>query len=51
MVTVGYFNSLEAVMHRLIRNCIVDKKGIYTFKEYVEEHKQTVNNLKQALNI
>ena len=51
MVTIGYYNSLEAVMHRLIRNCIVDKKGTYTFKEYINEHKKTVDNLKQALNI
>jgi hypothetical protein len=29
----------------------VDKRGTYTFKEYINEHKNTINSLKQALSI
>jgi hypothetical protein len=51
MVAVGYYRSLDAVIQQLIRHCLVDKRGIYTFKEYIDEHKKTINSLKQALSI
>jgi hypothetical protein len=51
MVVIGYYNSLENLVHTLVRNKMVDKKGIFTFKEYMTEHKQTLENFKQALNI
>jgi hypothetical protein len=51
MVVIGYYNSLENLVHTLVRNKMVDKRGTFTFKEYVTEHKQTLENFKQALNI
>lgn len=51
MVVIGYYSSLESLVHTLVRNKMVDKKGTFTFKEYVKEHKQTLENFKQALNI
>lgn len=51
MVPVGYYSSLENLIHTLVRNYMVNKKGTYTFKEYLNEHKQTLETFKQALNI
>ena len=51
MTAVGYYHSLENILHTLVRNCMVNKKGTYTFKQYLNEHKQTLENFKQALNI
>ena len=51
MVVIGYYSTLENLVHTLVRNKMVDKRGTFTFKEYVTEHKQTLENFKQALNI
>jgi hypothetical protein len=51
MIVIGYYTSLENIVHRLVRNKMVDNKGTFTLKEYVKEHKQTLENFKQALNI
>ena len=51
MMVIGYYSSLENLVRTLVRNKMVDKKGTFTFKEYVAEHKQTLENFKQALNI
>jgi hypothetical protein len=50
MNTIGYFSTLDALMIRVVRNCIVDKKGQYTFREYINEYKKTIDNLKQIIN-
>ena len=51
MVAVGYYNTFDHVLSTLVRNCIVDKKKTYTFKEYMVEYKQITENFKQALNL
>jgi hypothetical protein len=51
MVAVGYYNTIDNVLDTLVRNCMVNKKGTYTFKEYMVEYKQITNDFKQALNL
>ena len=51
LVVVGYYTSLESTIYSLVHNIMVDKKGIYTLREYLNEHRSTINNFKQALNI
>jgi hypothetical protein len=51
MVAVGYYNTIDHVLSTLVRNCMVNKKGTYTFKEYMTEYKQITENFKQALNL
>jgi hypothetical protein len=51
MIVIGYYHSLETLVHTLVRNKMVDKKGTFSFKEYIAEHKQTIKNFKQALDI
>jgi hypothetical protein len=51
MVAVGYYRSLDGLIQQLVRHCLVDKKGTYTFKEYINEYKNIINSLKQALSI
>jgi hypothetical protein len=51
MMAIGYYNSLEALITKLVRGKMVDNKGTFTLREYVKEHKQTLENFKQALNI
>jgi len=51
MVAVGYYSSLDHVLSTLVRNCMVDKKRTYTFKEYMDDYKQTTKDFKQALNL
>jgi hypothetical protein len=51
MMAVGYFSSLEAIVTKLVRSKMVDNKGTFTLKEYMQEHKQTLENFKKALNI
>lgn len=51
MVAVGYYSSLEAIVTKLVRSKMVDNKGTFTFKEYITEHKQTLENFKKALNL
>lgn len=49
--TVGYYSSLIGALHRLIKNDLVDKKGTYTLKEYIDEYKKLTENFKQAIEI
>jgi hypothetical protein len=49
MVTVGYFNSLSALLGKLARYKLVEKKGEYTLREYINEHKQVIENLTKVI--
>ena len=51
MMAVGYYSSLESIIHKLVRGKMVDSKAILTLKEYVIEHKQTLDKFKKALGI
>jgi hypothetical protein len=51
MMAVGYYSSLEAIVNKLVRGKMVDNKGTFTLKEYMKEHKQTLENFKKALSI
>lgn len=52
MVTVGYFSTLQALLPKLVSLCLVDKRGNYpTFKEYIRDYNNIVENLKQIISI
>lgn len=51
MMAVGYYSSLESIVTKLVRGKMVDNKGVFTLKEYIEEHKKTLNNFKKILSI
>jgi hypothetical protein len=51
LTTVGYFSSLDSLLVKLVSYCILDKQGQYTFKEYIKEYRNIVDNLKQIVSI
>lgn len=46
----GYGMSMESCMRRIISKRISDKKEVWSLKEYVEEYKQQVDELKKLFN-
>lgn len=45
----GYGMSMESCMRRIINKRISDKKEVWSLKEYVEEHKRQLDELKKLL--
>lgn len=45
----GYGMSMESCMKRIINKRISDKKEVWSLKEYVEEYKKQLDELKKLL--
>lgn len=48
---VGYFSSLGPLINNMVHCCMVDEKGTYTLREYVNEYKQSIEEFKKVLGI
>jgi hypothetical protein len=51
MVSVGYFSTLTAALEKLTRYKLVSEGKQFTLREYINEYKQVVENLKQTIKI
>tara|TARA_R110000782_G_scaffold70407_1_gene141452 strand:- start:3 stop:302 length:300 start_codon:yes stop_codon:yes gene_type:complete len=47
---VGYFTNLNNALKRVVKNQAVERKPVYTIKEYITELDETYNNLQKLIN-
>jgi uncharacterized protein YutD len=47
---IGYFTNLNNALKKVVKNQTIEKKPIYTIKEYIMELETTLNNLKNLVN-
>ena len=47
---VGYYTQLGSALKKVVKNQTIEKKPVYTIKEYLTELETTLNNLKILTN-
>ena len=47
---VGYFTDLNTALRKVVKNQTIEKKPVYTIKEYISELETTLTNLKNLTN-
>lgn len=47
---VGYFTDLNTALRKVVKNQTIEKKPVYTIKEYISELETTLTNLKNLIN-
>lgn len=47
---LGYYTQLGSALKRIVKNQTIEKKPVYTIKEYLNELETTLNNLKTLVN-
>jgi hypothetical protein len=47
---VGYFTNLNNALKKIVKNQTIEKKPVYTIKEYITELETTLTNLKNLIN-
>jgi hypothetical protein len=48
--TIGYFTNLNNALKKVVKNQTIEKKPVYTIKEYISELETTLTNLKNLIN-
>jgi uncharacterized protein YutD len=48
--TIGYFTNLNNALKKVVKNQTIEKKSVYTIKEYITELETTLTNLKNLVN-
>lgn len=46
---VGYFTNLNNALKKVVKNQTIEKKPVYTIKEYITELETTLTNLKNLI--
>lgn len=47
---VGYFTNLNYALKKVVKNQTIEKKSVYTIKEYITELETTLTNLKNLIS-
>ena len=47
---IGYFTNLNNALKKVVKNQTIEKKPVYTIKEYITELETTLTNLKNLIN-
>jgi uncharacterized protein YutD len=47
---VGYYAQLNNALKKVVKNQTIEKKPVYTIKEYISELETTLTNLKNLIN-
>ena len=47
---VGYFTNLNYTLKKVVKNQTIEKKSVYTIKEYITELETTLTNLKNLIS-
>ena len=47
---LGYYTQLGSALKRVVKNQTIEKKSVYTIKEYLNELETTLTNLKTLIN-
>jgi hypothetical protein len=48
--TIGYFTNLNNALKKVVKNQTIEKKPVYSIKEYILELETTLTNLKNLVN-
>jgi len=48
--TIGYFTNLNNALRKVVKNQTIEKKPVYSIKEYISELETTLTNLKNLIN-
>jgi hypothetical protein len=47
---IGYYTQLNSALKKVVKNETIEKKPVYTIREYIDELETTLNNLKTLIN-
>jgi hypothetical protein len=47
---IGYYTQLGSALRRIAKDQVIEKKLVYTLKEYITELESTTNQLKTLMN-
>jgi hypothetical protein len=47
---VGYYSQLPSALRRIAKEQVIEKKSVYSLKEYLTELESTINQLKTLMN-